>query len=464
MIRLRLPISKSIALRAMALDFVVAMRSSQPFTPIHEVAGRLGLCEEHLAADDIRRFSDALRTLGNSLIADSGCSQRLRIEIGDGAAPFRFFIAIAAALPGAKVRVYPSLQLGRRLHTPLISALKTLGAGIRPVYSESPASSLPCQAERKGGILEYVDVDGKRLKGGRIEIDGSVSSQYASALLIASPLMDEPLDVTFAGGAKCASKPYLDMTQRMLEASEAGVDPYSMIEYDWSAASYFYEWALLHPGMAVALPPLKPSGESLQGDATVADIFAGVGVVTNFFQDSTVILKEPDRGEAYICPEETKEQVVDFTDTPDLVPAVAAAFCEAGIPFMFTGVGNLVHKESDRLHLICRELSALGHDIRVINLPEEEPGKDREGAAAPAIKFTPSERSGKAGEDQNNVEDQNNIETQPKAAIRLNAHSDHRLAMAFAPLCRKGVELDGKEAVVKSFPSFWEEFRKLNKD
>lgn len=240
-------------------------------------------------------------------------------------------------------------------------------------------------------------VRGAQLDGAKVSVDCSVSSQFASAMLLVSHLWENPYTPVRAG--EVVSRPYLDMTIRMVRQFEdlaaRHCDVYA-IEPDWSAASYFYEFALLHPETDFVLKNIVSPEMSLQGDARCAELFANPG------------------GE------------VDMNATPDLVPALAVGLCRAGIHFRFTGVAHLRHKECDRLDAITGELAKAGYRLEV--------GED-------SLAWS--------GE---------HCEALPGAVF--DSHGDHRIAMALwaAGFCN----INGKEAVTKSFPAFYREMDKLS--
>lgn len=408
-----LPLSKSIALRVLTLN---------------AVSKRLG----HGKAD-IRRLPDAgdvagmLRAL--RLYDEAGLTSRHIVNIGEGGAPFRFFTALAASTPGLDMTVAAGRPLMRRPHAILLEALRAAGADVRGLRSPDRPP---------------LHIRGRRLSPAVVEMDPGVSSQYVSALMMAAPLWEYGLTMPFhSEGA--VSLPYLEMTARIMERFGAGcriaggtirVEPGKCaaperydIETDWSAASYFYELALLTPGAEVPLASLTPPGESLQGDAACAGIFARLGVATNMAPDGSAILRcDPERLNAVTASGETYG--LDLGGTPDLAPALAVAFCLAGVRFRFSGVAHLRHKETDRMAALCAELAKLGYVL--------EPGAET------------LEWSG--------------CRTAPQRDLTIATYSDHRMAMAFAPAAVRfpdGISIESPEVVGKSYPRYWENLEGL---
>lgn len=400
-----LPYSKSLQLRILAMEWVAA------------AVGGSGFCCDVPpgASADVEHFCRALHQLDHS--RNSGINED--IYIGDGAAPMRILLALAAATPGVKATVIPSPQLARRPHAEIVDSLRQSGADISVVeIADIPAFRIA----------------GNRLKGGEVETDVALSSQYATALMLASPLMERGCRVKFRGSP--VSVPYLSMTAEVMRCFGADVilgSDGALInhalpscrreckpERDWSAASYFYEVALLHPGLQIYLPGLLPTGKSLQGDSVCSEIFAAVGVASRYVDGGIMIKNASDK----ICIAEPV--ALDCSDFPDLVPALAVAFALKGIPFTFRGISNLRFKECDRGEALREELAKLGIILTV----------------TPDIISFDGRRY-------------------PVAAshIVLNSHNDHRMAMALDPhiIALSGfppITMKGGEAVSKSFPAF----------
>lgn len=376
----RLPGSKSMAARALIID---------------AVARRTRRLENLPECDDTRELCAALEQMRGG--AD-------KYDLGAGGTSLRFFVALAAATPGFEGTIDCGEALRRRPLAPLLDALRKLGADIRPLGKE-------------GCCPLYVK--GRKLRGGKVDIDGNISSQYASALMMVSDLMEEPLQMSFNS---MVSRPYYDMTCRMIELGEK-----MEIESDWSAASYFYEMALLLPGTEIRIENLTSPDDSLQGDSGCEEIFRKLGVETMRHADGSVVLC----GSGEKVGELRKGEIVgmDLSQMPDLVPALAVGMCLAGIKFRIEGIGHLKYKETDRLVALGMELEKIGYGLVV-----DDDSLSWEGRKYPV------------GE--NEV---------------ISAHGDHRMAMAFsAAAIRRGyITIDGAECVAKSFPDFFEQIGKL---
>ncbi len=421
-----LPASKSIALRVMIMNAVSRL-----------CGGGTARLEGHLSGEDIEGLQRALDALFE--ILEKGESEPAQIYIGEGGAPMRFFTALAAVCGGVDLEVTGSARLNERPMAILIEALRRLGAEIVCL-------------EREGfpplGIHGVSD-EGEETRA--VEMDGWVSSQYISALMMTAPMRRAGLRIRLTGG-KIVSRPYLAMTDGVMErfgvetevtAGNGMVEIYipaqrpkaperMVVEADWSAASYFYELSTLLPGEKIEIAALRPADKSLQGDAKCAEYFRYAGVVTTYNEDGSATLccdakmQEFYRNE--IRPGETLS--IDMGDTPDLVPAMCVSFCLAGIPFNFRGVDHLRHKESNRLAALTAEMRKLGYVL-------ESPYDDQ------------LEWKGERCE----------AERVPK----ILTYNDHRMAMAFAPAWRRYPEMmiQNPGVIGKSFPDFFMELGKV---
>ncbi len=385
-----LPLSKSIAARRLILDYIYRRDNDVITLP---------------ECDDTRELSSAILQLRSHPKGDG-----LNFDLGSGGTSFRFFVALVASLPDFEGRIDCSDLLRNRPLLPLIEALRSAGAEI---IFEGNAPTPP------------LIIKGKRLSAKDLKVDTTLSTQFASAIAMASLLWEKPWRPRIISGMP--SSPYLKMTLQMIDDAQVGVFP--EIEADWSAASYFYEYTLLNPGVKIILEGLKPQRASLQGDARCKEIFAGLGVNTSWRDDGSAVIS---------CETPRVNQVhINMSETPDLVPALAVALCGAGIPFTLSGIANLRVKESDRVASLCSELGRFGYRLKA----------DKESIS---YSGTPD------------------FIRQPKC---LDSHGDHRIAMCMAVLSkslyRGGIigkipMIRGAEAVSKSYPGFFEDLRRLN--
>lgn len=170
-----------------------------------------------------------------------------------------------------------------------------------------------------------------------MERDGKPTSQTISArILHGESIPPEPNE-----------SPYITMSRHMAEAySEAG-----LLEPDWSAAAFWYEYIAIHGG-ELLLEDL--TDESLQGDRIVADIYAEYfGVVTTFVPEGAILQAEPVLQRSGLTATRSyNEVVIDFVNIPDLYPAIALTCERLGITLHATGTERLRYKESDRLEAV----------------------------------------------------------------------------------------------------------------
>ncbi len=324
----------------------------------------------------------------------------------------RFLTAYFAAQEGTDVVLTGTDRLKKRPIAPLVDALRSLGADIEYTGAEG---SLP------------LHIRGRRLRGGDVRLDASASSQFASALAMIAPSTEKGLSIDLGG--EIASMPYLRMTMRMMQRRGIDVDlaGYRLnlhgsyhpvepeMEHDWSAASYWYEIAAVTAGW-VTLLGMKP--DSLQGDSILAKIGDRIGALTEFTDEGAELSATPD---IY------SRLDMDMSDYPDLVPALAVTACLIGIPFHFTGLANLRHKECDRIAALRDGLLALGCPT------EDAPDQLRwEGTRVPLTSLP-----------------------------EIDPRGDHRIAMAFtaAAVFVPGMIINDIEVTDKSYPGFWDDLR-----
>ena len=177
-----------------------------------------------------------------------------------------------------------------------------------------------------------------------MERDGKPTSQTNSALLM------HGVEIPFEEN----ESPYITMTRKVIEKyKEAMYDVHGIIERDWSAAAFWYEYIAIHGG-ELLLEGL--TADSIQGDRIVADIYAKhFGVTTTFTPSGAILRREALRTNLDV--------ILDFTHTPDLFAAVALTCEKLGIALTATGTERLRYKESDRLEAV--RLHQVRNDHRI---------------------------------------------------------------------------------------------------
>ena len=366
------------------------------------------LCGEEFEIENLALAKDT-RTM-RRLLSSKGVIK----DVGPAGTTMRFLTAYYANTPGEYILTGSERMKNRPIKI-LVDALKSLGAEI-------------AYMEKEG--CPPLKIAGKPLNGGKVVIDGSVSSQYLSALIMIAPTLKGGLELELVG--KIASVPYLRMTLELIK--DFGVNytwegqiiripegtyqakPH-VIEADWSAASYWYQIAALAQDANLEVIGLKEN--SLQGDSAIVKIFEQLGVLTTFHQDRIVLRKIPN----FKLP---SELVYDFSDCPDVAQTLAATVAGLGIGGSFTGLESLRIKETDRIEAIKKELGKFNIAVEIL-------GED-------AIKILPG------------------VLKRPKKAIAT--YDDHRVAMSIAPLClclEEEIELEDEEVVAKSYPDYWKD-------
>jgi 3-phosphoshikimate 1-carboxyvinyltransferase len=331
------------------------------------------------------------------------------INVLNSGTTLRFFSAIASLTDGAILTGDASIRT--RPNEPLLSALNDLGARAISI--------------RKNGKAPVV-IEG-RIKGGAAELSGSVSSQFLSALLIATPMADGDTCIGIKGELK--SRPYAEITLDMLydagvrfeaRASEfwvPGNQQFYLRSYtvpgDFSSASYPLAAAAITGG-EVTIRGLFPSK---QGDSAIVDILRRMGAEISWNTEAGVLkIKGGD----------LEGVEFDASLTPDLVPTIATLGALARGKTIVKNAEHVRHKETDRLHAMAVELSKMG-----ANIWERPDGLEIIGGELRGATVT--------------------------------GYHDHRIvmALALAGLAAGETRIDTAETVDVSYPGFFEEMRKL---
>lgn len=277
---------------------------------------------------------------------------------------------------------------------------------------------------------------GKNLKGKILRVEGSINSKMIEVRLLIDPSLTS--DEIFELKNIIVSQGYTTMTLRALQYMGVNVDwredevlvehlifdgSELSIEADWSLASYWYEVVSLADKGEIAIKGLKP--ESFQYDTAVKDLFTGLGVNTLIAEDA-VILKH--KGKL------VKQFTHNFKQHPDLAPAVMFTCLALGIPFTISGIDYFHSKDPDRLEAIKTEFQKLGASINVQLENDVE-----------VLKFDGKSRL-------------KNLKV-----LECDSQNDHRVAMSLAPyaILGKKVIMNNARITSKSYPTFWDEIKKL---
>ena len=388
-----------------------------PLTGHIKISGSKSLSNRALILSALSGRSLPLTNLSTS--KDTTTLQRLLasdevvLDAGHAGTTFRFMTAYLVLQPGTQT-LTGSDRMQQRPIGPLVEALRDLGAPIRYLGKEGyPPLEI-------GALTTQT--------GRRISIRSDISSQFLSALSMIGPCLPEGLVMEMVGEA--VSRPYLDMTLRLMETwgvtsvVEEGairIDPQAYVpasltvESDWSSASYYYALAAMAPGSEIRLSHF--SDKSLQADAHMQQLTQHLGV-TSLLDDGVLTLRHEGRRQS------GSSMAMDFIDCPDIAQTMAVAGAAVGMQMHFTGLKTLKIKETDRVAALKRELSKVG-----VHLSEGEP--------------------------------QDTYIQTGRAQIDMpvfSTYEDHRMAMALAPLgYLSPVTIENPRVVDKSYPDFWED-------
>ncbi|WP_298766349.1 3-phosphoshikimate 1-carboxyvinyltransferase [uncultured Polaribacter sp.] len=339
------------------------------------------------------------------------------VDIGHAGTAMRFLTSYFAVKEGREVVLTGSERMQNRPIEILVNALKDLGAVI--TY------------EAKVGYPP-IRVKGQKITKAKVAINGNVSSQYISSLLLIASKLENGLTIELVG--KITSIPYINMTLSLL--NQLGIETSFkeniitgfpkksiekqtvVVESDWSSASYFYSIiASAAIGSEIKLSAYKK--ESLQGDCCLAEIYQHFGVST-IFGDNFITLKKEKESK-------TDALEINLKNAPDIAQTIAVTCFSESVACNLTGLHTLKIKETDRLEALKEELTNLGASISVTN---------------------------------ESLHLEKSITINKNIAIKT--YNDHRMAMAFAPLALKvPIKILNAEVVTKSFQSFWDNMQQI---
>lgn len=402
----RLPASKSISNRLLMID---------------ALSGGTDVLHNLAECDDTAAMLGALRRYRGS----DNCST-LTVNVGAAGTAMRFLTAFFASQEGCNVMLDGSARMRQRPIGELVNVLRGLGASIDFVVPPGGDSNAGCPP---------LHIRGAKLssQGHEMQIDGGISSQYISALMMIGPYVTGGLSLVSPTGF--ISRPYIEMTAsimrqcgaevetggKFVRVAEGGYRKVEMtVESDWSAASYWYEIKALLPEMEVRLKGLCKN--SLQGDSRVAEYFRNFGVTTRFDGEDAVL--------GYDRSLLAGDLQLDLSDCPDLAQTIVVTACLLGVKFRISGLRTLRIKETDRFLALQTELDKLGY------------------------RFHPASGDCDALQWDGAKDDSSGC---PQIAT----YKDHRMAMAFAPAAVRfpGLVIEDVGVVSKSYPGFWDDLR-----
>ncbi|MBE6916814.1 MAG: 3-phosphoshikimate 1-carboxyvinyltransferase [Ruminococcaceae bacterium] len=337
---------------------------------------------------DIEATANCLRALGAEItynqqeyhvIPAQKVPKSAQLPCGESGSTLRFMLPIVGAL-GVNGIFRLEGRLPQRPLSPLWEEMERMGCKL----TRLPDGSVACEG---------------RLRSGYYRIDGSVSSQFITGLMLAMPLIDGDCDLEITG--RIESAPYIEMTRKVMSQFEFDThrkyrSPGALrVEGDWSNAAFFLAAKALGSHVNVA----GLDEHSAQGDRAVSELLP-------LLQKSNCI----------IC----------AADIPDLIP-ILSVVAAANHGARFTQIERLRLKESDRVAAVIAMLESLG---------------GRADATEDTLTVYPSTLCGGM----------------------VNGFNDHRIVMSAAiasTVCTAPVTVTDAEAVNKSYPDFWAEFRRL---
>lgn len=376
-----------------------------------------------LDSRDTQVMIESLRRLGLSVDQDrehntvivQGAGGRIPVRQADlylenSGTSIRFLAAMCTLSEGT-YRLDGNARMRERPIADLLNALNELGAHAR--------------CETDSGCPPVI-IEAQRLRGGIAKVQTSVSSQYLSALLMAAPCAQQPVEFRLAG--PLVSEPYIDMTLGVMArfgvvvtTNQPGIytiQPQSYrgttyhIEPDASAASYFFAAAAITGG-EVTVQGL--SQFALQGDTHFVDMLEKMGCGVVWGSDYIKVIGGPLKGVD-----------VDMNAISDTAQTLAAVAIFADSPTVIRNVGHMRVKETDRISAVVTELLRMG-----IQADEHADG----------LTIYPG---------------------QPQPAA-IETYDDHRMAMSFAlvGLRAPGIQIRNPECTSKTYPNYFDDLKKL---
>ena len=372
-----------------------------------------------LEADDPAAMSGALRDLGIDISdhmepwAVDGRGGRLRspgapLNAHESGLSARILLALAGSLDGM-TRVVGRGRLPERPMKGIVDVLRSQGVEVN-------GDSLPIEVFGRG-----------HLWGGRIDVDCSASSQFATAVMLVAPIMHEPCILELSG--LTGSADYLEGTASMMRRFGALVDR-TVTGYEIANQGYQASDVIIEPDASAAVYPMAIA--AITGGKVRID---GLGEGT--WQPDVEVARALENMGCRVGWEEAAVEVdardvrlrgieLDMSAAPDGALALAVVCLFADGPSRIMGLGSLRHKESDRLVAISTEVDRIGGQARV----EDD-----------SLVVTPGRLHG----------------------ATVDPHGDHRIAMAMATAGTRvpGVVVDDASVVNKTWPGFWDMLKML---
>lgn len=405
------PSSKSYTHRAIFISSL-ANGNSQIINPLmsRDTLATINAC---------RAFGVEIKRDDHGLIVSGNGSLKVPddvINVENSGTTMRFVTAISALLKNGYVIITGDDSIRKRPMGPLLSALKQLGV---KCFSAAGNDKAP------------IIVEGGGISGNHISIDGSISSQFISGILIAGVRAEAGISLNVIG--KQVSRSYIETTLNVMAKFGAKVEKSKNFrKYDIAYNKYtpstftipgdFSTAALLLSAGTLAGGEVTVTNLDFslpQGDSKILEILKKIGAVITINKNKgtvkTVGIGDLDGGE------------FDLSDTPDLLPVVAILSLKSRNPVRIYGVSHTRYKETDRLRIIASEFRKFG--VKTKMHPDE-------------ITIVSPKKLKNA---------------------HIDSHNDHRLFMSFviASMMTEKSTVDGLESVDVSYPSFVKDMKKI---
>lgn len=316
------------------------------------------------------------------------------LMLGNAGTATRFLTAAVATVDG-QVVVDGDAHMRKRPIAPLLAALRQLG-----IDASAATGCPPVVVRGQGGFA-----------GGRVEVDGGLSSQYVSALLMLGACGRGPVEVALSG-RDIGARGYVDVTVAVMRAFGAIVEPVGQAA-----------WRIAPTGYRAADFAVEPDA-SAATYLWAAEALTGGAIDLGFAPDAS---SQPDaRAYDVIRRFPHLPAVIDGAQMQDAIPTLAVLAAFNATPVRFTGIANLRVKECDRLAALATELARI------------KPGLAREDGDELVVDADPT-LSG------------------AHRPTRIETYADHRIAMSFAlaGLRTAGITILDPGCVAKTYPGYW---------
>jgi 3-phosphoshikimate 1-carboxyvinyltransferase len=347
------------------------------------------LCKENIKIKNLSNSDDT------QILAKALTSNEKTIDINHAGTSFRFLTSFLSLQKNKEFILTGSDRIKERPIKEMVEVLRKIGAKIEYVDKEGFAP---------------LKILGSKITGGCIQIDGGISSQFITAILLIAPSIDYGIKLEIIG--ELVSKSYVIMTLKLM--SEFGIKwrwneniikirkqnyiaKNYTVESDWSCASFWLQIASLSERCNIKLSGLKKN--SIQGDERITNIFDCLGVSSIFSNDKLILTKKKD---------DFRNNKINLIDNPDLYQPIKCTLYAKNLDAKFSGLQTLKNKETDRISAVKKELKQLN------------------------------------------------------SSKIITTYNDHRMAMSFAPLCLvfEELQINNSEVVNKSYPNFWNDLIK----